>query len=79
MDGRNGTIEGKKFTTSSGLAMRRFPLGAAGTDVFDGGRAQVTGGSIADLVHGVGDNGEVFVARPGESVYASTDFAILVG
>jgi len=49
------------------------------TDVFDGGRAQVTGRGIADFAHAVGSNGEAIVERPGKIVYAPMDFAIVVG
>ena len=39
--------------------------------MFDCGRARVTGRSIANLVHRVGDNGEHFVARSRKSALAS--------
>ena len=42
-------------------------------------RAQFTGQAIADFVHVAGNNAEAFIERPGKTVYAPMDFAIVVG
>ncbi|PUU81782.1 fatty acid synthase beta subunit dehydratase [Tuber borchii] len=77
MEGRNDKI--KEFYYRLWFGDEKVPLDAAVTDVFDGGCAQVTGQAIADFVHAVGNNGEAFVERPGKTVYAPMDFAIVVG
>ncbi|KAG0124699.1 hypothetical protein HOY82DRAFT_617714 [Tuber indicum] len=69
-------ISGKKEILID-LIEEQFLLNEAIADVLDSGSAQVTGQAIADFVHEVGDNGEVFVERP-VTVYALMDFAIVV-
>jgi len=75
MDGRNDRI--KEFYYPLWFGNEEVPLGGAVTDVFDGGRTQVTGQAIADFVHAVRSNGEAFVERPGKTAYATMDFAIV--
>ncbi|KAI5795298.1 acyl transferase domain-containing protein [Peziza echinospora] len=77
MEGRNDRI--KDFYYRIWFGDEKTPLDASMTEVFDGGRAVVTGEAIADFVHAVGNNGEAFVERPGKTVFAPMDFAIVVG
>ena len=77
MEGRNDRI--KEFYYRLWFGDEKVPLDAAVTDVFDGGSAQVMGQAIADFVHAAGNNGEALVERPGKTVYAPMDFAIMVG
>lgn len=77
MEGRNDRIKG--FYYRLWFGDEKAPLDAPVTDSFEGGQATVTGQAIADFVHAVGNNGEAFVERPGKTVYAPMDFAIVVG
>ncbi|KAH8145050.1 uncharacterized protein LAJ45_10961 [Morchella importuna] len=77
MEGRNDRI--KEFYYRLWFGDEKVPLDASVTDVFEGGQSTVTGQAIADFVHAVGNNGEAFVERPGKTVYAPMDFAIVVG
>ncbi|RPB05353.1 hypothetical protein L873DRAFT_1785580 [Choiromyces venosus 120613-1] len=75
-------IEGRKDRMKEFYYWFRFgdekvPLDAAVTYVFNGGRAQITRQAIADFVHVVGKHGEAFVERPGKTIYAPMDFAIM--
>lgn len=77
MEGRNDRI--KEFYYRLWFADEPMNKDAAVTDVFDGGQTTVTAQDIADFVHAVGNNGEAFVQRPGKTVYAPMDFAIVIG
>lgn len=77
MEGRNDRI--KEFYYRLWFGDEEVPLDASVTDSFEGGQTTVTGQAIADFVHAVGNNGEAFVERPGKTVYAPMDFAIVVG
>jgi fatty acid synthase subunit beta len=77
MQGRNDRI--KEFYYRLWFGSEAMDENAAVTDAFEGGRATVTAQAIADFVHAVGNNGEAFVQRPGKTVYAPMDFAIVVG
>lgn len=77
MEGRNDRI--KEFYYRIWFGNEPMDLDVAVTDVFDGGESTVTAKDIADFVHAVGNNGEAFVQRPGKTVYAPMDFAIVVG
>ncbi|KAL7270274.1 beta subunit of fatty acid synthetase [Rhizina undulata] len=77
MEGRNDRI--KEFYYRLWFGDEKMPSDAAVTDVFEGGSTKVTGQAIADFVHAVGNNGEAFVERPGKTVFAPMDFAIVVG
>ena len=77
METRNDRI--KEFYYRLWFSDEPMNKDAAVTDVFDGGQTTVTEQDIADFVHAVGNNGEAFVQRPGKTVYAPMDFAIVVG
>lgn len=77
MEGRNDRI--KEFYYRLWFGDEKVDLDASVTDVFEGGSATVTADDIANFVHAVGNNGEAFVQRPGKTVYAPMDFAIVVG
>ncbi|KAI5782751.1 acyl transferase domain-containing protein [Geopyxis carbonaria] len=77
MEGRNDRI--KQFYYRLWFGDEPIDQDAAVTDVFDGGETTVSADDIADFVHAVGNNGEAFVQRPGKTVYAPMDFAIVVG
>lgn len=77
MDGRNDRI--KEFYWRAWFGDETFDLDAAVTGKFDGGKSIVTGDAINEFVHAVGNTGEAFVDRPGKTMYAPMDFAIVVG
>ncbi|OIW28344.1 beta subunit of fatty acid synthase [Coniochaeta ligniaria NRRL 30616] len=77
MDGRNDRI--KEFYWRAWFGDETFDLDAPVTGKFDGGKAVVTGDAINEFVHAVGNTGEAFVDRPGKTMYAPMDFAIVVG
>ncbi|KAJ2906352.1 putative fatty acid synthase beta subunit dehydratase protein [Zalerion maritima] len=77
MHDRNDRI--KEFYWRAWFGDEHLDLDAAVTNVFDGGKATITGDAINDFVHAVGNTGEAFVARPGKVIYAPMDFAIVVG
>ncbi|KAL2754260.1 hypothetical protein ACRALDRAFT_1063159 [Sodiomyces alcalophilus JCM 7366] len=77
MESRNDRI--KEFYWRTWFGDDEFDLEADVTSKFDGGSAVITGEDINDFVHAVGNTGEAFVERPGKTVYAPMDFAIVVG
>lgn len=77
MDDRNNRI--KEFYWRAWFGDEEFNLDSAVTGKFDGGVATITSQDINDFVHAVGNTGEAFVDRPGKTVYAPMDFAIVVG
>ncbi|KIH88860.1 fatty acid synthase subunit beta, fungi type [Sporothrix brasiliensis 5110] len=77
MDDRNDRI--KQFYWRVWFGSEPINLDAEVTGKFDGGKAVITGEDINDFVHAVGNTGEAFVDRPGKTVYAPMDFAIVVG
>ena len=77
MDGRNDRI--KEFYWRAWFGDETLDLDAAVTGKFDGGKSVVTGDAINEFVHAVGNTGEAFVDRPGKTMYAPMDFAIVVG
>ncbi|KAI5848125.1 acyl transferase domain-containing protein [Tricharina praecox] len=77
MEGRNDRI--KEFYYRLWFGDEPMDMNTSVTDVFEGGQSTVTAQQIADFVHAVGNNGEAFVQRPGKTVYAPMDFAIVVG
>lgn len=77
MEGRNDRI--KEFYWRAWFGDEALDLDALVTSKFDGGKATVTGEDINDFVHAVGNHGEAFIDRPGRTMYAPMDFAIVVG
>ena len=77
MDGRNDRI--KEFYWRAWFGDEEFNLDSAVTGKFDGGVTTISSQDINDFVHAVGNTGEAFVDRPGKTVYAPMDFAIVVG
>ncbi|KAH8911498.1 beta subunit of fatty acid synthase [Coniochaeta sp. PMI_546] len=77
MDGRNDRI--KEFYWRAWFGDETLDLDAPVTGKFDGGKSVVTGDAINEFVHAVGNTGEAFVDRPGKTMYAPMDFAIVVG
>ncbi|KAF4816661.1 Fatty acid synthase subunit beta [Colletotrichum siamense] len=77
MEGRNDRI--KEFYWRAWFGDETLDLDADVASKFDGGKATITGEDINDFVHAVGNTGEAFVERPGKTVYAPMDFAIVVG
>jgi fatty acid synthase subunit beta len=77
MDDRNDRI--KEFYYRLWFGSEPMNKDASVTEVFEGDQTTVTAQAIADFVHAVGNNGEAFVQRPGKTVYAPMDFAIVVG
>ena len=77
MEGRNDRI--KEFYYRIWFGDEKVPFDAPATSTFEGGQATVTSQAIADFVHAVGNTGEAFVERPGKTVLAPMDFAIVVG
>jgi fatty acid synthase subunit beta len=77
MEGRNDRI--KEFYWKAWFGDDMLDLDALVTSKFDGGKTTITGEAISDFIHAVGNTGEAFVDRPGKTVYAPMDFAIVVG
>ncbi|KAH7353449.1 fatty acid synthase subunit beta dehydratase [Plectosphaerella cucumerina] len=77
MEGRNDRI--KEFYWRAWFGKETLDLDADVSSKFDGGKAVITGEDINDFVHAVGNTGEAFVERPGKTVFAPMDFAIVVG
>jgi len=77
MEGRNDRI--KEFYWRAWFGEEPLDLDALVTSKFDGGKTTITGEAINDFVHAVGNTGEAFVDRPGKTVYAPMDFAIVLG
>ncbi|KAH6982520.1 acyl transferase domain-containing protein [Ilyonectria destructans] len=77
MKGRNDRI--KEFYWKVWFGGEPLDLDADVTAKFDGGKTTITGEAINNLVHAVGNTGEAFVDRPGKTVYAPMDFAIVIG
>ena len=77
MEGRNDRI--KEFYWRAWFGDDVLDLDAVVTSTFDGGSETITGEAISDFVHAVGNTGEAFVDRPGKTVYAPMDFAIVIG
>lgn len=65
----------EEFYYRSRFIGEKVPLDAAVTNVVDGPCSQVTGQTIADLVHAIGNNWKAFAEQPEESARAPTDFA----
>lgn len=55
------------------LVDENVPLDLTIEDVCDGGSLRITGWSIANFIHGVGNNVESFVQRTGKTVSALLD------
>ena len=77
MEGRNDRI--KEFYWKAWFGDEPLDLDAVVTRKFDGGSATITSEAINDFVNAVGNKGEAFVDRPGKTVFAPMDFAIVVG
>ncbi|KAK3307455.1 acyl transferase domain-containing protein [Chaetomium strumarium] len=77
MDGRNDRI--KEFYWRAWFGDEELDLDAPVTSKFDGGKTVITGEAINEFVHAVGNTGEAFIDRPGKTMYAPMDFAIVVG
>ncbi|KAF7546585.1 hypothetical protein G7Z17_g8332 [Cylindrodendrum hubeiense] len=77
MEGRNDRI--KEFYWKAWFGNEPVDLDADVTSEFDGGKTVITGEAINDFVHAVGNHGEAFVDRPGKTVFAPMDFAIVIG
>ncbi|AEO70742.1 uncharacterized protein THITE_2122457 [Thermothielavioides terrestris NRRL 8126] len=77
MDGRNDRI--KEFYWRAWFGEDPLDLDASISGKFDGGKTTITGEAINEFVHAVGNTGEAFVDRPGKTMYAPMDFAIVVG
>lgn len=77
MVGRNDRI--KEFYWRAWFGDDVLDLDALVTSRFDGGKATVTSEAINDFAHAVGNHGEAFIDRPGKTMYAPMDFAIVVG
>ncbi|KAH7160243.1 acyl transferase domain-containing protein [Dactylonectria estremocensis] len=77
MEDRNDRI--KEFYWKAWFGNEPVDLDADVTSVFDGGKTTITGEAINNFVHAVGNHGEAFVDRPGKTVFAPMDFAIVLG
>ncbi|CEJ80347.1 Putative Fatty acid synthase beta subunit dehydratase [[Torrubiella] hemipterigena] len=77
MSDRNDRI--KEFYWKAWFGDEPLNLDALVTSTFDGGKTTITSEAINDFVHAVGNTGEAFVDRPGKTVFAPMDFAIVVG
>ncbi|PHH64631.1 hypothetical protein CDD81_4242 [Ophiocordyceps australis] len=77
MGDRNDRI--KEFYWKTWFGNDALVLDADVTSQFDGGRTKITSEAIRDFVYAVGNTGEAFVDRPGKTVYAPMDFAIVAG
>lgn len=77
MNGRNDRI--KEFYWKAWFGEEPLNLDGLVTSTFDGGKTTITSEAINDFVHAVGNTGEAFVDRPGKTVFAPMDFAIVVG
>jgi fatty acid synthase subunit beta len=77
MEGRNDRI--KEFYWRAWFGNDELDLDALVTSQFDGGKTTITTEAINDFVHAVGNTGEAFVDRPGKTVFAPMDFAIVIG
>ncbi|KAK4236035.1 acyl transferase domain-containing protein [Achaetomium macrosporum] len=77
MDGRNDRI--KEFYWRAWFGDDELDLDAPVASKFDGGKTVITGEAINEFVHAVGNTGEAFIDRPGKTMYAPMDFAIVVG
>ncbi|KAI0514857.1 fatty acid synthase beta subunit dehydratase [Xylaria bambusicola] len=77
MEGRNDRI--KEFYWRAWFGNDAFDLNGDVHSQFDGGKATITSNEIHDFVHAVGNTGEAFVDRPGKTMLAPMDFAIVVG
>jgi fatty acid synthase subunit beta len=77
MVNRNDRI--KEFYWKAWFGEDPMNLDALVTSQFDGGKTTITGEAINDFIHAVGNTGEAFVDRPGKTVFAPMDFAIVVG
>ncbi|VUC37904.1 unnamed protein product [Clonostachys rosea] len=77
MEGRNDRI--KEFYWRAWFGNDELDLDALVTSQFDGGNTTITTEAINDFVHAVGNTGEAFVDRPGKTVFAPMDFAIVIG
>ncbi|BFZ59217.1 beta subunit of fatty acid synthetase [Saitoella coloradoensis] len=77
MEGRNDRI--KEFYWRLWFGQEKFDIDSKVTDVFEGGKATVQAEAIKEFCHVVGNQSETYVARPGKTVQAPMDFAIVVG
>lgn len=77
MEGRNDRI--KEFYWRAWFGDDALDLDALVTSKFDGGKTTITAEAINEFVHAVGNTGEAFVDRPGKTVFAPMDFAIVLG
>jgi fatty acid synthase subunit beta len=77
MEGRNDRI--KEFYWRAWFGDDELNLDALVSNEFDGGKTTITSEAINEFVHAVGNTGEAFVDRPGKTMYAPMDFAIVVG
>lgn len=77
MQGRNDRI--KEFYWRVWFGKETLDLDADVSSKFDGGKAVITGRDINDFIHAVGNTGEAFIERPGKTVFAPMDFAIVIG
>lgn len=77
MQGRNDRI--KEFYWRAWFGDDALDLDALVTSKFDGGKTLITGEAISEFIHAVGNTGEAFVDRPGKTVFAPMDFAIVIG
>ena len=77
MEGRNDRI--KEFYWKAWFGNDALDLDALVTSKFDGGKTVITGEAISEFIHAVGNTGEAFVDRPGKTVFAPMDFAIVIG
>ncbi|KAK9462405.1 acyl transferase domain-containing protein [Lipomyces oligophaga] len=77
MEGRNDRI--KRFYWKLWFAPEEYPEDLSITAEIDGGQTTIKGKDISDFVYAVGNNGEAFVDRPGKTIYAPMDFAIVAG
>ncbi|RPA81809.1 fatty acid synthase beta subunit dehydratase [Ascobolus immersus RN42] len=77
MNGRNTRI--KEFYYNLWFGEGNPPFSSRLEEDFEASKVQIKAADIADFVHAVGNNGEAFVDRPGKTVYAPMDFAIVAG
>ncbi|KOS21665.1 Fatty acid synthase subunit beta [Escovopsis weberi] len=77
MEGRNDRI--KEFYWKTWFGEDPLDLDALITGQFDGGSTVITAEAINDFVHAVGNTGEAFVDKPGRTMFAPMDFAIVLG
>lgn len=76
MDGRNNRI--KEMYWKLWLD-EPFDLEFDPRSTFEGTEVKITAKDIAEFTHAVGNNCEDFVSRPGKTMLAPMDFAIIVG